>query len=129
MTKATLTLENGTSVLIEGSASEVKELLDIFSGKHTTFKKPTAAKHRKRTSGGVEGKKKSNKQGPADLIRDLIQENYFKANKRSLSDIQKKLEERGHIYAQTSLSTPLTRLTRSQELRRLKEKKGWVYTT
>jgi hypothetical protein len=128
MAKATLTLENGTTVLIEGSAEEVKELLDSFSSNNTPVKKNSSGK-RRRATGGAEGKKKSNKQGPVDLIRYLIQEDYFKANKRSLSDIQKKLEERGHIYAQTSLSTPLTRLTRSQELRRLKEKKGWVYTT
>lgn len=128
MAKATLTLGNGTTVLIEGSADEVKELLENFSSAPTVTSKRTGVK-RKKSAVGEGGKKKSNKQGPADLIRDLIQEDYFKSNKRSLSDIQKKLEERGHIYAQTSLSTPLTRLTRSQELRRLKEKKGWVYTT
>ncbi len=128
MAKATLTLGNGTTVLIEGSANEVKELLENFSSGPTAKAKRTVVK-RKKSVVGEGGKKRSNKQGPVDLIRNLIQEDYFKSNKRSLSDIQKKLEERGHIYAQTSLSSPLTRLTRSQELRRLKEKKGWVYTT
>ena len=38
-----------------------------------------------------------------------------------------KLEENGHIYALHSLSPALLRLTRSKMLRRIKEKKGWVY--
>jgi hypothetical protein len=45
-------------------------------------------------------------------------------------EVQKKLEEKGHIYAQESLSGPLLRLTRDKHvLRRLKDKKGWVYVS
>ena len=57
-----------------------------------------------------------------------MEKGYFKS-KRTIGDIQKKLEEMGHIYALTSLSTPLIRLTRSKNsaLRRLKENKQWVY--
>ena len=41
--------------------------------------------------------------------------------------VQKKLEENGHIYAQSSLSPALIALTKKKCLRRMKEKKGWVY--
>ncbi|MBY0376684.1 hypothetical protein K2P96_01795 [Patescibacteria group bacterium] len=124
MAKAKLTLPNGTDIQIEGTPEEVKGLLSFYlqSG-------PVKGKNPIATAPTKQGKKRkgSIKSGPASLIRELIEEDYFKAQKRSLSDIQKKLEERGHIYAQTSLSMPLTRLTRSKELRRLQEKKGWMY--
>lgn len=123
MTKAQLTLPNGTNIHIEGSPDEVKALLDLYSSQSNSSHK--TLKPIKTTKSGE--KKAPRKGGPADLIRELIAENYFKAQKRSLSDIQKKLEEGGHIYAQTSLSTPLTRLTRAKELRRIKEQKGWMY--
>lgn len=130
MTKATLTLGSGTVVSIEGSVEDIKELLEKFSEdlRPSTDRKVPAQKVTPKKSNNVP--KKVRKQGgPADLIRELIKEDYFKAEKRSLLDIQKKLEERGYIYAQNSLSTPARRLTRKQELRRLKEGKNWVYTT
>ena len=71
-------------------------------------------------------KRKKKKEGPTSLISELADEGYFKS-KRSISDIQKKLEERGHIYAQSSISPILTRLTRKRTIRRLKEKGTWVY--
>ncbi len=130
MAKATITLANGTTAQIEGSASEVKELLEVFSGAHShrVFQSPAQKRRKKSTSKNATNiEKKPRKEGPMDLIRELIGGGYFKASKRSLPDIQKKLEEQGHIYAQTSLSSPLTRLTRKKELRRIKEKKGWLY--
>lgn len=126
MTKATLTLPNGAIVQIEGSPEEVKALLGLYTGSDVSSR--GSRKHsprRKRTNGS--GIKKVKKAGPVDLIRELISKDYFKGQKRSLSDIQQKLEEEGHLYAQTSLSTPMTRLTRSRALRRIKEEKGWMY--
>ena len=71
---------------------------------------------------------KTSRKGPQTLIAELAGENYFKT-KRKIVQIQKKLEEKGHIYAITSLSPPLLRLTRNKTLRRLKEKSGWVYVS
>jgi hypothetical protein len=126
MAKATLLLSNGTKVAIEGTSDEVAILLEKFS-------QPT---RKARTDSGKGGKKKPDKRrpkattprrkGPQQFIADLVQEDFFKA-KRTIGDIQKKLEEKGHIYAQESLSTPLLRLIRKHTLRRLKEKKVWVY--
>jgi hypothetical protein len=76
----------------------------------------------------TEGNRRLTRKGPQTLVEALVQENYFKA-KRSIGEIRTKLEEKGHIYALHSLSTPLLRLTRSRILRRIKEKTGWVYVT
>jgi hypothetical protein len=71
---------------------------------------------------------KSNKgKGPQTFILELKNNGFF-SEQRSISDVQRKLEEMGHIYAQTSLSTPLIRLVRSNKLRRVKENDSWNYT-
>lgn len=131
MAKANLVLPDGTKVNIEGTSEEVALLLGKFSGQgsnksaNSTTTQKTKKKRKKvvATSGGNPTKKQ---EGPTSLITELIEEGYFKA-KHTIADIQKKLEERGHIYAQTSISPQLTRLTRKRIIRRIKENKGWVY--
>lgn len=126
--KAKLRLPTGTEVDIEGSAEEVERLLALYSGLEGN---PARGAHtrkpiqRKASAGGA---RKRQGGGPQTLIGELVEKGYFKS-KRTIGDIQKKLEEMGHIYALTSLSTPLIRLTRSKNsaLRRLKENKQWVY--
>jgi len=127
MAKASLIMPDGTKVQIEGTADEVAVLIARCSsdahppapGEKTTRKKRKAGKGGSATSGQRKG-------GPTAFISQLATEGYFKS-KRLLPDIQKKLEELGHIYAQTSISPVLTRLTRKRGLRRIKEKDGWVY--
>lgn len=62
------------------------------------------------------------------LLRD---EGFFR-EPRSLADIQEKLREKGWHYAQTNLSTPLLRLVRQRQLRRLQSSDGtkhvWRYS-
>lgn len=125
MAKASLVLPDGTKVNIEGSADEVATLLARFSGSAPPPRsaKPSRASKSQRVPPSSRGLKRK---GPQRLIQDLVQEDYFKA-KRTIGEIQKKLEDNGHIYALYSLSTPLLRLTRSKILRRIKDKKGWVY--
>jgi hypothetical protein len=66
----------------------------------------------------------------ADRISLLAEEGFF-TEPKSLSDIQTKLAEHGWHYPQTSLSTPLIRLTRQRRLRRLQlsdgNKRVWKY--
>ena len=130
MAKANLTLPDGTTVNIEGTADEVAILLAKFSGGDSetggTRKRKTKRKKvsKKKTRSGTRAKRK----GPQVLIGELADADYFK-KKRGMSDIQKKLEQQGHIYAMTSLSTPLLRLTRNGTLRRLKEDGNWVYVS
>jgi hypothetical protein len=59
-------------------------------------------------------------------IRDLIESGFF-SERRSISDVQGRLEELGRIYPQTHLSTPLRRLILSKELRRLRDGSNWAY--
>jgi hypothetical protein len=49
---------------------------------------------------------------------ELREEGYFKS-KRFLNDIKKKLEEKGHIYARTTLSPTLLNLVKRKDLRRV----------
>jgi len=67
----------------------------------------------------------------ADRVRALADEGFF-GEPRSLADIQGKLAEHGWHYAQTNLSTPLIRLVRQRQLRRLQQAEGnkrvWKYS-
>jgi hypothetical protein len=129
MAKANLIMPDGTKVQIEGTADEVAVLITRCSsapdpsvgGRRTSLKKRKPGKH----SSAASGKRKD---GPTVFINQLATDGFFKS-KRSLPNIQKKLEELGHIYAQSSISPILTRLTRKRALRRIKEKDGWVYVT
>lgn len=128
MAKADLVLPDGTRVRIEGSAEEVAVLLTKFSQPATAPPIPAQVKEKRKLKKDKGGTARQKKKGPAGLIRELADEDYFKS-RRGLSDIQRKLEQRGHIYAQHSLSPALLRLTQSKALRRIKEKKGWVYVS
>ncbi len=128
MAKANLTFLNGTRVTIEGTSKEVASLLEKFSA---PIGEPVAAggKARRSTSAKMkhpQGRKISQPSGPVGHIRDLKEEGFFKS-KRAIGDIQKKLEEKGHIYALSSLSPALIRLVRSRVLGRLKESGVWKY--
>jgi hypothetical protein len=128
MAKANLTLPDGTTVGIEGSAEEVAALLEKLSGTTKNVPAASIAKKRKRRGSGSTSEANTAKKadGPTSLVTELAEGGYFKT-KRTIGDIQKKLEELGHIYAQSSISPILTRLTRKRTVRRIKEKKTWVY--
>lgn len=130
MAKATLVLPDGTKVDIDGTANEVAKLLATFSLDSTAHPKKQRSKRKRAPKpAGSTTKKATARKGPQKLIGELAAENFFKGSKRTIGGIQKKLEEKGHIYAQESLSTPLLRLTRNGTLRRLKEKGAWVYVS
>ena len=130
MAKATLVLPDGTKVDIDGTVEEVGKLLATFSSAPAPAAKKKASKRKGSSKPtGSSGKKGSTRKGPQVLIGNLAEEGFFRGKKHTIGDIQKKLEEKGHIYAQQSLSTPLLRLTRNKTLRRLKEKSGWVYVS
>jgi len=129
--KANLTLPDGTTVKIEGTAEEVGTLVARFTGSDqgdspTRRKKANKKKAKKKRTGKTLTRRK--RTGPRDLIRELADDGFFKT-KRTLPNIQKKLEERGHIYAMTSLSNPVLALTKDRTLRRLKDNKRWVYVS
>jgi hypothetical protein len=132
MTKANLELPNGTKVQIDGSVEDIAQLLATFAdGGRAPVSGPKATPRRKsgasKRQAGSSSRKPS-KTGPRKYIRELIAEGYFKT-KQNLGDVQRRLEERGHIYAQESLSGPILQLTKAGELRRLKQggKGPWQY--
>ena len=67
----------------------------------------------------------------ADRVSVLGEEGFL-GEPRSLAEIQAKLAEHGWHYAQTNLSTPLIRLVRQRQLRRLQlaegNKRVWKYS-
>ena len=133
MPKANVVLADGTKVTIDGTTAEVAALLERISGSASQTPDGNVAKGSKRRRGkattkgsGKGGSGKSASKGPADYVRDLVGASYFKT-KRGLGDVQKKLEEGGHIYAVTHLSPVLLRLVRGKELRRIKEGGTWKY--
>lgn len=129
MAKANLVLVDGTKVAIEGTAEEVALLLHKFSSPGTAASPEGEQEPRKvRTAGPKKTAERTLRKGPQKLMADLIEDGWFKS-KRTIGEVQKKLEEKGHIYAMESLSTPLLRLTRLRTLRRIKDKGGWVYVS
>ncbi len=129
MAKANLVLVDGTTVAIEGTAEEVALLLHKFSSPSAAAgAKGKKGPRKARTASPIKTAGKTQRKGPQQLMADLAEEGWFKS-KRTIGDVQKKLEEKGHIYAMESLSTPLLRLTRNRTLRRIKDKGGWAYVS
>src|SRR5438552_10805627 len=111
MATVNLTLPNGTTVKIEGSAEEVAALLSKYSGSSIGDGGDQPPVQRRSGRKGTSKSKRPRRKGPQVFIDELAKENYFKS-KRTIGEVQKKLEEKGHIYGQESLSCPLLRLTR-----------------
>lgn len=120
MAKANLTLPNGTLVEINGSAEEIAKLMELYSGAKVNNKLASRTKNTTKKSDNFK------KRGPFNFIQELKNEGFFK-EKRSLQQVQKKLEEKGHIYAMTSMSAPLLRLVRKKILGRVQDKGIWCY--
>ncbi len=128
-----MVLADGTKVTIDGTADEVAALIQRISSGASQPSSADASKQNKRRRGkaiapgsGKGGRVRTTPKGPAEYVRDLVAANYFKT-KRGLGDVQKKLEEGGHIYAVTHLSPVLLRGVRAKELRRIKEGGTWKY--
>jgi hypothetical protein len=124
MPRATITLEGGARVDIEGTADEVAELLAKFDSP----RRPSSNKGRRKKASSRQpaASRKTVSRGPQTLIRGLIDEDFF-SQKRTINEVKSQLEKQGHIYPLNSLSTPLVRLVRARKLRRFKEKEQWEY--
>jgi hypothetical protein len=131
MATANIELPNGTKVLIEGSPEEIARVLELYrqpSRAMIVAPKPEETKQRRR-GGAPDARPDSSSRGRTGImqqLRFLISEQFFDA-RQTLSNVQSKLEELGHIYPQNQISTPLRRLVVGRELRRLREGKNWVY--
>lgn len=121
MANAVLKLPSGATVTITGTPAEISQLLAAYSNEAAN---PRAHRARKTAAKQRDARKSS---GPTAVIKELRDEGYFKL-RRSLVDVQEKLEERGHIYAQKAVAQLLVQLVRRRQIRRLKgDKKVWEY--
>lgn len=117
MVKAHIVTKDGTKIEIEGEKSEVADLIARFRGEEKRTDAAFKIDGRKRTRSGAT---------PVSLISELIDGGYFKKPKE-LGAIKLALEEQGHFYPVTTLSPALLRLVRKKQLRRIKDKKRWLY--
>jgi hypothetical protein len=125
--KASVVLADGTKVTIQGTGDEVATVLQRLSGGPTSPGDGGKGTRRHRGKARAKpGSAKAKAKGPADYIRKLVTDDFFKT-KRGLGEVQKKLEEGAHIYPVTHLSPVLFRLVRARELRRIKEGGTWKY--
>ncbi len=118
MPKVTLTTQGGTKILIDGTASEVKELIArIEERQEIDFSGSTKQKTRKQ---------KGRKNTATGVILSFRESGYFNKPK-NLLEIKASLAEQGMIYPTTTLSPLLLKLVRKRLLGRVKEKKRWSY--
>ena len=117
MAKAKITTSSGTVITIDGTASEVKEIITVVKQKEDSpLKKVMSKKQRE--------EKKTNT--ATDVILSFRESGYFNKPKKLL-EIKKALEEQGMIYPVTTLSPILLKLVRKRLLGRIKEDKKWCY--
>ena len=120
MAKANIITKDGTKVTVEGTVQEVTSLVKQLKGDQLRLIPDNK---------GSKGKNKNPdkaRRTPINLIADLIDGGFFK-KPRELSAIKHALEEQGYHYPVTSLSPTALRLVRKRQLRRIKEKKRWLY--
>src|SRR2546426_4383524 len=97
MAKATLTLPNGTKVAVEGDPAEIETMLRSFGAAGVESARDAIARGE-----SVAPQSRSRRQtarepgGPPGYIRHLKTEGFFR-EKRSLTEIKKKLEGTGDI--------------------------------
>jgi len=129
MANAHIQRPDGTKIVIEGSPEEIARVMALYGAanndEHQNRSEKSEKVARKGSMSESSGAGRVQK-GPKMYLLEIKEENFF-AQKRSLSDVQKKLEEKGHIYPVDTLSTPILRLVQQKILRRIKDKKIWVY--
>ena len=119
MAKATMTMESGTRVVVEGSQEEVAVLLARFEAGERSVGRSSSP----RSDGRRQTKSKPTLMG---MLSELIDVGFFE-ERRALGAVKNALEEKGHCYPVTTLSPIMLRLVRRRELRRVREKNRWLY--
>ena len=121
MTKATIKSKSGAIITIEGSESEVTNVL-------ATIERAAAVGRAKEVMAKAQGFKKEQKKRAAasDLVVELKEDGFFDKPK-SLAEIAKALEEKGYIYPVTTLSGVMLGLVQKKLLGRKKAEGRWVY--
>jgi len=123
MAKASIKSKFGTSILIEGTDSEVARIVTLLEGREGD---ETASKRRSSKPTMTKKRENNAKFNATDGILRLREEGFFNKQK-TLLDIKRALEEQGLIYPLTTLSGVVLKQVRKRNLRRIKEKKNWEY--
>ena len=121
MAKATIKSKTGAVITVEGSESEVTNILTAYE---RTSVVDQAKKAMARTRSGRKSEKK--REGASDLVIELREAGFFEKPK-ALGEIGHALEEKGYLYPVTSLSGIVLGLVKRRELRRKKHEGKWVY--
>ena len=121
MAKATIKSSTGALITIEGSDSEVSNILSVFE-------RTTVVGHGKREVARSQALKKEKKKriAASDVIIGLKEDGFFEKPK-ALGEISTALEEKGFLYQVTSLSGVVLGLVQKKLLRRKKVEGRWVY--
>ena len=120
MAKANIVTPSGTTITIQGTPTEVAQIVRQVRGDEPPGRDFKTAKVTKK-------RRESEKPTPINLLSSLIDGGFFRKPK-DLGAVKVALEEMGHYYPVTSLSPTLLRLVRRRQLRRLKDNKRWLYT-
>jgi len=116
--KATITMPSGTVVSIEGTPEEVEAILRRLEAKSSGPEKELDKTHSRKSPAILNTVK--------DYIIELRETGFFKEPK-SLKQIGEALRTEGHIIPNTTLSGEVLDLTKSRDLRRLKDGNVWKY--
>lgn len=121
MAKATIKTATGAVITVEGSESEVSNILSTYEGAGAVGKvKGGGAKRQQAT------RTKKKRLAASDLIIGLRERGFF-AKPKSLSEVSAALEELGFLYPVTTLSGVVLGLVKRKELRRKKIDGKWAY--
>ncbi len=129
MAKALITTNAGTKISIEGTSSEIKEIIPIVKRLEGDAARISSEISIDKGASIIkkEGRRSAQKSDTAtDVIKSLREQDYFNKPK-TLLEIKNALEEQGMIYPVTTLSPILLRLVQKRQLGRIKSDKRWSY--
>ena len=124
MAKANIKTSSGTTIVVNGTDTEVARIISMLKedeGDGSQSRRGKSQKAKKVKAASVKAKFNA-----TDGILGLREEGFFNKQK-TLLDIKRALDEQGLIYPVTTLSGVVLRQVRKRNLRRIKEKKSWVY--
>ena len=121
MPKAIIKSKSGGVITVQGTESEVANILSLFEElPRVSFKQERAEK-------SVTSKQKDKKRtGASDIIVNLKEHGFFNKPK-SLAEIESALEEKGYLYPVTTLSGVMLSLVKRKLFGRKKIEGRWVY--
>lgn len=121
MARATIKSKTGALITIEGSQSEVSNILSMFERTASVGQAKEVVTRQK-----ARRKDEKKRLGASDLVINLKEDGFFEKPK-TLSDISSALEEQGFLYPVTSLSGVVLGLVQKGHLRRKKIEGRWAY--